>query len=181
MKKGISPTVQTAVRLPRDMHERLSRSEAGVSEEIRRCVQRAFAVDEIDPVTRELLEGIINLAEIIRVDLGAEWHTSSGNHAAFAAAIAQRLHFYKPPIGVVSEKEQTTRNLLGAEEGLFTEDDAPEVIGRTHERYDQRRHKDRYEHLIAAERARMARIYALHGAPEDVVEKIKKEGDVSHD
>jgi hypothetical protein len=177
MKKGKSPTVQTAVRLPRDMHERLSRSEAGVSEEIRRCVQRAFAVDEIDPVTRELLEGIINLAEIIRADLDAEWHTSSGNHAAFAAAIAQRLHFYKPPLGVVSEKEQTTRNLLGAEEGLFTEKDAPEIIGRTHERYDQRRHT--YEHLKAAERARMARMAKLFGAPEDVVEKIKKEGDVT--
>jgi alkanesulfonate monooxygenase SsuD/methylene tetrahydromethanopterin reductase-like flavin-dependent oxidoreductase (luciferase family) len=174
---------QMGVALSDDLREQLERAaeEAGhsIAEEIRVRIARTFQQEAIDPVTRELLEGIINLAEIIRADLGAEWHAYSGNHAAFVAAIAQRLRFYKPSKGTVSEKEQTTRNLLGAEEGLFTADDAPEVIGRTHERYDQRRHKDRYEHLIKAERARMARMATLAGLPEDAVEKIKKEGDVS--
>ena len=134
-----------------------------VAEEIRRRLKQSFEAEELDPVTRELLDGIINLAETIRLDLGAAWHAYPAIQEAFAAAVAQRLAGYAPPSNPGAEA--AIRDLLGA--GLSHSDDPPETIGRTHERHDQRSHS--YEHLQTAQRRRLARL-ANH---------IRKDGDKS--
>ncbi len=142
--------MQTAIRLPREMHVRLSQGEGGVSEEMRRRIERTFVEDALDPVTRELIAGIINLDQSIRVDLGAPWHGFQGPHAAFAAAVAQRIANYKPP--AKPGAEQAVRDLLGA--GLSGPDDLPETVGRTHERHDRRSHQ--YPHLQKVQHSKAA-------------------------
>ena len=128
-------------------------ADRSIAEEIRVRDARTFQEEAIDPVTRELIAGIINLAESIRVDMGAAWHASSGAHAAFSAAVAQRLRYYKPGRTPETEKEQAARNLYGADtNGLLVPDDAAEMIGKTHERFDQRTHS--YEYLRKAEEAK---------------------------
>jgi hypothetical protein len=145
---------QMGVGLPAELRERLEVASAGAShslaEEIRRRVERTFKEDAGDPVTRELIAGILNLAETIRLDLGAAWHTYPAIHEAFAAAIAQRLAGYMPASSPGAEA--AIRDLLGA--GLSQPQDSPETIGRTHERHDQRSHS--YEQLQAIQRRKLA-------------------------
>jgi hypothetical protein len=162
---------QMGVALSDDLREQLERAAdvAGhsIAEEIRVRLAHSFQQEAIDPVTRELIEGIVNLAESNRVDMGAAWHASSGAHAAFSAAVAQRLRDYKPGPTPVTEKEQFARNLYGANtDGLFVPDDAAEMIGKTHERFDQRTHS--YEYLRKAQEAKEARTLQAFG--------FKKEG-----
>src|SRR5262249_7313032 len=130
MPRKPSDTVQTAVRLPRAMHERLKSSSLGVSEEIRSRLERTVAEDA-DPATGELVAGILSLAELIRADLGAHWHESTNAHQAFTAAVAQRLAGYSP----VEPPSSAGGKPTGASALLF---DPPEIVGRTHERHDQR-------------------------------------------
>ena len=118
-----------------------------IAEEIRVRLAHTFQEEAIDPVTRELIAGIISLAESIRVDLGAPWHSFRDPHAAFAAAVAQRIAGYG-----TAAHSQAVRDLLGAR--LSGPDDPPETIGRTHERHDQRSHA--YPHLKAVQHTKMA-------------------------
>jgi hypothetical protein len=137
-----SDTVQTAVRLPREMFDRLRQSERGVSEEIRERIGRTFKEDT-DPITQELIVGLLRLADAVRLDLGAAWHARKYPLEAFAAAVAQRLADYAA----------THDTGLGAADELFPfPQDPPEAVGRTLERQDQRSHS--YEHLQAAQRRR---------------------------
>ena len=90
-------TVQTAVRLPREMHERLKGSALGVSEEIRQRVARSFfEEDATDAPTRELAEDIVRMAADVRAN-GIEWHRHPKAHEAFTAAIVTWLEIIKPP------------------------------------------------------------------------------------
>jgi hypothetical protein len=145
---------QMGVGLPAELRERLEAASAGaghsLAEEIRQRLERTFKEDTLDPVTRELITGIINLAETIRLDLGAAWYAYPAIHEAFAAAIAQRLAGYVPPS--TPGAEAAVRDLLGA--GLSHPQDSPETIGRTHERHDQRSHS--YEQLQAVHRRKLA-------------------------
>jgi hypothetical protein len=140
MKKGKSPTVQTAVRLPRDMHERLKQSEAGVSEEIRRCVQRAFDMDALDPDTRELAADMLELAELVRFDVAGNWNSHPGAHAAFRAAVIALIDERKPKGAPIFG---AARDLLGA--GISKSDD-PDTIGRA---------LVRHYHRVKAERKKL--------------------------
>jgi hypothetical protein len=127
------------------MHERLGKGEAGVSEEVRSRIQRTFEEDALDPVTRELIAGVINIADLVKVDLGSSWHANSGVHTAFAAAVAQRIEGYKPQGG--GDPNLAVSALLGA----WDSDVGAEAIGRTHERHDRRSRT--YKHLQAAQDA----------------------------
>ena len=98
MKSRLPPgsivMVQTAIRLPREMHDRLQ-GPGGVSEEIRQRVQRTFEEDAIDPKTRELAADVIWLANKM-AGLGLLWHSDGRAHSALAAAIANWLEINKP-------------------------------------------------------------------------------------
>jgi hypothetical protein len=137
--------VQTGLRLDGEVIDRLRHSERGLSDEIRDRLERTFKEDAIDAVTRELRDGLTNIAANLALDFGAQWHASPRAHEAFAAAIAQRVAAYAPP----------PRDGVGASD-LFGPADPPETIGRLRERDDQRTHG--YEHLGSAQKSKTARL-----------------------
>jgi hypothetical protein len=108
-----------------------------VGEEIRRRLERTFAEEQIDPVTRELATGIIRLADLIQLDQGSAWHAGMVAHQAFAAAVAQRIDGYKP---VTDSAPGLASRMLG----LSVSDEDADAAGRTLERYDRRSHADWY-------------------------------------
>jgi hypothetical protein len=132
--------VHIGVRVDSSIADRLRASERGLSDEIRERLDRTFKYDAVDPVTRELLEGLINIAVLLRVDFGAEWHAWPGVYRAFAAAVAQRLSAYAPGPGMLVDPESAIQ------------EDELETIGRMRERDDLRAHA--YSHLTAAVKAK---------------------------
>jgi hypothetical protein len=130
-------SVQVGVRLDPEVADRLRGSPRGISDEIRERLERTFKYDEVDPVTRELVEGLINIAALLCVDFGGDWHAWPGAHKAFAAAVAQRLSAYAPGPGLLVDPE------LGIQE------DELETTGRMRERDDRRAHD--YRHLKVAQ------------------------------
>ena len=66
-RETVSDMIQSAVRLPRSLHERLKKAggERGMGEEIRRRLEAFFAAERApaDPKMRELLEAIPYFAE----------------------------------------------------------------------------------------------------------------------
>src|SRR5262249_34915640 len=150
-KKGSEPArVHTGVRLDAAIFERLSKSKLGLSEEIRQRVERTFREDYLDAVTRELRDGLAEIAALIHADFQTEWHTSPRAHKAFAAASAQRVAAYEPT--------EARSGGVGVSD-LFGQSDAPETVGRLRELDDRRWHD--YPHLKAAQghkrRSRVAR------------------------
>jgi predicted DNA-binding protein len=86
-------TVQTGVRLPAEMHERLKQSSDGVSEEIRRRVEASFAIeDKYDKETRALADDVMELAGLIYEQAEkTAWHEHPQVHAALASAVRTYL------------------------------------------------------------------------------------------
>ncbi len=125
--------VQTGVRLDAGMIERLRQGERGVSEEIRNRLERTFAEDALDPVLRELREGITNIAARLCQDFGAEWHSSPKAHEAFTAAVLQRLSRYRPSASV----QEAVKDADYLAE--------PRIIGKLRESDDLHQHM--YEHI----------------------------------
>jgi hypothetical protein len=131
--------VQVGIRLDPAVADRLRRGQGGLSDEIRERLERTFKYDEVDSVTRELVEGLINIAALLSVDFKAEWHAWPGAYEAFAAAVVQRLSAYAPPPapGMMVDPETEIK------------EDETKMIGRTRERDDRRAHD--YPHLKAAQ------------------------------
>jgi len=133
---------QLAVALPTDVRERLEAAAnvAGhsLAEEVRQRVARTLHWDSFDPVTIELLEGLENLAALLRVDFGTEWYADPRAHQAFVTAVNQRLAAYSPPSTAQFEPPTVL--------SLVDPDDPPDTIGRMRERDDQR--LSTYDHLI---------------------------------
>ena len=136
--------VHTAVVLSAEVRDKLKQSERGLSEEIRERIERTLKYDELDPVTRELVEGLINMAALLRIDFGAEWYAWPTAYKAFAVAAAQRLAGYTPPHGVMTD----------AASEILTENDSRNAVGRMREKDDQRAHV--YRHLAAAQKRKTA-------------------------
>jgi hypothetical protein len=170
------------VGLPDDLRGQLDaaadKSGNSLGEEIRQRLERTIEQDAIDPVTRELLAGIVNLAAAVQTDIGATWHAHQEVHAVFAAAIAQRLAALKPvhksPEGAFIA---LVRDLMG-EAAASQLQEAPDAVGSTIERSDRRTHS--YEHLQhlqteRTDREREKRARALSSAMR--AKKGKKEED----
>lgn len=147
-KKGTSPRVHTGIRLDAKIVERLSVGERGISDQIRERLEQTFAEDDLDGVTRELRDGLVNIAARVRADFGCEWHMMPRAHQAFAAALTQRVAGYAPP---PREAPAAASDLM-----FFGPDDEPETIGRMRERDDQRAHN--YQHLKTALTRTMPRL-----------------------
>jgi plasmid stability protein len=140
---------QMGVGLPEDLRARLEVASAAaghsVAEEIRRRVERTFIEDALDPPLRALIDDIVELAELVRLDVAGAWHTDPGAHAAFRSAvlalIGERSPDGVPTFGAV-------RDLFGA--GISKSDD-PDTIGRAlvrhHDRIKAEREKYRQELL----------------------------------
>ena len=129
-KKGVEPPrVHTGIRLDAAILDRLGKGERGVSEEIRARLERTFAEDDLDTVTRELCDGLVKTATKLRADFGNEWHARPRAHQAFAAAAAQWIADYSPP---PREGPPGASDLMGPSD--------PETIGRMRARDVQREH-----------------------------------------
>jgi hypothetical protein len=131
------------VRVDPAIADRLRASERGLSDEIRERLERTFKYDEVDPVTRELVEGLINIAALLRIDFGVEWHAWPPAMQAFAEAVKERVVAYRLPPGILTGAGAAAEMLR---------DEPPETIGRMRERDDQRAHP--YKHLADAQKRR---------------------------
>jgi hypothetical protein len=145
VKQKRSDSVQTAVRLPRELLDRLRQSERGVSEEIRERLGRTFIEDALDPPLRALIDDIVELAELVRSDVAGNWHSDPGAHAVFRSAVLALTDERKPKGPPIFG---AARDLLGA--GISKSDD-PDTIGRAlvrhHHRIKVEREKLRQELL----------------------------------
>src|SRR5262249_5886160 len=133
---------QLAVALPLETRNYLTlaanHSGHSVAEEIRRRIDQTIRWQS-DAPTLELLEGVVNLAAMLREDFGYEWHRSPIAHEAFVVAVNQRLAGYTPP----------PREGPAASSDLFAlSKEPPETIGRLRERDDWQR--NRYPLLLEA-------------------------------
>jgi hypothetical protein len=137
--------VQIAVRLDRTIVDRLRSGPRGLSDEIRSRLDRTFKYEALDPVTRELAEGLVNIATLLRFDFETEWHAWPLAFQAFSTAIKERIAAYAPAVGVMAGSG-AARDML--------RDEPPETLGRMRERDDRRAHA--YKHLAEAQKRKSA-------------------------
>jgi len=117
--------VQTAIWLPREMHERLKkvRGDRAMAEEIRRRVQESFVAETHDEKTRDLLNGIENLATgAIAID-GA-WHQDPYLFKVFRVGVDTLLTYFEPKMTPAAQAEAEKHF------SVFNPDDPPEIHGR---------------------------------------------------
>jgi hypothetical protein len=124
---GKATLIQTGLRLEAEILDRLRSSDRGLSDEIRERLERTFKEDTTDPATRELCQFLVNLTVQVHRDFNMDWHRWPKAHAAFTAAVAQRLAGYTPP----PTHDAAATDLLGPH-------DPPETIGRLRETDDRR-------------------------------------------
>jgi hypothetical protein len=104
--------VQSAVRLPRDLHERLKRAggEGGMGEEIRRRLEASFEAEAeapSDPQTRELLEAISFLATRSAAFYGS-WAEDPFAFQVLKSSVDMLFKHYQPAADLVPAKPNPT-------------------------------------------------------------------------
>lgn len=125
-RRSAPAMVHTAVVLPPDMIERLKQSERGLSEEIRRRLERSLAEDAalaaIDPETQDLIEAVAWMADQLQRDTSVPWHYHQRAHEALSTAFQTYFASLKPPL---SEGPPGVTDLFLA----YLADD-PQTLGR---------------------------------------------------
>src|SRR5262245_9253073 len=90
--------IQTALWLPRDMHEQLKQAvgERGLGNEIRRRLRVTFATEDLrrDETTRALLDEIEQIA--LSMSFDEPWHANRYAFDVFKAAMGELLLSYQP-------------------------------------------------------------------------------------
>lgn len=159
--------IQSAVRLPRSLHERLKKAggRRGMGEEIRRRLQFSIDAEKIssDPTTRELLGQIEDIARDLSSD--EPWFANQFAFDVFKAAVDALLLSRRPS----GEAEQGTRAKLQATYG----DEKPETIGRIIARHAiiaYAREDERYNNAVLEVLERLKK-----GSSREVVSKAIKE------
>lgn len=98
-RKKADEMVQTAVRLPQSLRDRLTKAggESGMGEEIRRRLEASFDADKTptDPKTAELLEAISQCAERTASDY-ARWSEDAFSFEVLKACLDMLLKHYRP-------------------------------------------------------------------------------------
>jgi hypothetical protein len=99
-------SVQTALRLPRIVFEKLKNNPwgFGVSSAIRDRLDRTFDEETFDQQSRQLADSVLWISDELSRQIGAPWHATRKGHQALAAAIEQLLA-EPPPVetGVAAE------------------------------------------------------------------------------
>jgi hypothetical protein len=157
-RKRNKPMKKLQVSLPDDLREKLDAAVAesgnSLGEEIRQRLERTLEQDArsaSDPITDELVRGVINLAADVERDFGASWYGYEEAHNIFVAAVAARLAAFKPPAASL-----LSQLITGFGEQVAGQmQQAPDALGAMLERADRRSHS--YEHL--------ARLQAAKGVP----------------
>ena len=116
--------IQTALWLPRGMHEKLKKAggDRGLGDEIRRRLVLSYAAEETasDQTTYDLLVMIKEIAHNLSFD--ETWHTNRFNFDVFKVAIDTLLSLYQPSGEAQPETKAKLQKRFGHED--------PEVIGR---------------------------------------------------
>ena len=91
--------IQTALWLPRDVHERLKKEGAergGLGDEIRRRIQMSFDAEDVrrDPITRQLLDEIEQV--VIASSIHEPWYANRFAFKMFKAAIDALISSLEP-------------------------------------------------------------------------------------
>jgi hypothetical protein len=114
--------IQTAVWLPRSMHEKLKKDsgERGLGDEIRRRLQNSFDAEQLprDPTTDELLDAIKEIGG----NLDEPWHADYFAYDVFKTAINKLFSNYQPEAQPGTVSKLQTKYGPGAK---------PETIGET--------------------------------------------------
>ena len=132
--------IQTAVWLPRDMHERLKNEGArreGLGEEIRRRIQMSFDAEDADrdEITRELLDEIGQVAIASSVE-GGRWYTNLFTFNVFKAAADALISRLEP---------KNAPGMTARLHKLYGPDAKAEIVGRILAGVFLSRHPDDYE------------------------------------
>ena len=204
MKQGRSKTTQTAVRLPSAVLERLRQSELGVSEQIRRALERVQAQDAIAPLAEAAAKNQRTIAAEIEQRLArtfaedaldpvtAELVLGVINLAAdVQRELGARWHDYVElhsifylalaerldfykPAQKASAFMHLARDMGWNDEAASQVKLAPDVLGHMIERADRRAHT--YEHLQRFERAERERA-KRRGSPLSSMRKKEKDNE----
>jgi hypothetical protein len=150
---------QLAVALPEEARSHLETaakaSGRSIAEEIRRRLALTFEQDALDPVTREMLEGLERIAASLRQVFGAEWYADSRVHEGFMNAVAQRLDRYAPPPTDIL-RGSAASELLGESELAASE--TVKAIARLREKDDLIQRFNNYPQLAAIESSKAQRV-----------------------
>ena len=122
------PPVQTALRLPRGLYERLKLGvgERGLGKEIRRRLEISFTVERgTDQETRQLTAAIARIADDVTDCFGA-WHVDAFAFQAFQVAVDTLLRHWQPKVDPVKKP-----NPASLADVLFPPDATAQSIGRT--------------------------------------------------
>lgn len=121
--------IQSAVRLPRRLHERLKNAggERGMGEEIRRRLEASFDAEPSDRKTRELLEGVAFCARQATNYYG-RWSEDGFAFLVLKASVDMLLKSYQPKHDPLPKPNPTKLGKV-----LFEENGnpSPEEISRT--------------------------------------------------
>jgi hypothetical protein len=125
--------IQTALWLPREMHEQLKKEggERGLGDEIRRRLQFSFDAGPPDKTTDELLDAINQTA----IALDEPWYANRFVFDVFKAAIIELLSMCQPNGQAEPEAITKLQTSFG--------DEKPETIGRILARLAVRASMDR--------------------------------------
>jgi len=96
--KGVSKDVMIALRLPKELHERIvaAAGERSVSEELRRRLAASFeAGPDTDAATAELVGAVVEITGHLRQDF-APWHENRFAFDVLGAALDKVLGTYRP-------------------------------------------------------------------------------------
>src|SRR5258707_2722968 len=98
-KESQDHMVQSAVRLPRSLHERLKSAggDRGMGDEIRRRLEASFDAEEVpkNPTTRELINAISFSDEELIRDFGS-WSKDRFAFEVFRTCVNMLLTHYQP-------------------------------------------------------------------------------------
>jgi predicted DNA-binding protein len=116
--------VQTSIRLPREMHDRLAKGDAQFGEEVRRRLEASFILERVDPKTRELLEAMVDFADNYTFHMvGVPWHKEPIVFEQFKEGLLEMLECLR---------SEGTRVLVKPAKGKVTWEQTPPLgVGRT--------------------------------------------------
>jgi hypothetical protein len=121
--------VQSAIRLPRNLHQRLKKAggERGMGEEIRRRLEASFIAENAfaDPKSREFVDAISSFANETMRDYG-DWSKDRFAFEVVKACVNMLLMHLQPKGEAVAKP-----NPDGAGDLLYGPDHSIEVISRT--------------------------------------------------
>lgn len=143
--KSANDMVQSAIRLPRSLHERLKKAggDRGMGEEIRRRLEASFTAERspADGRTRELLDAVASCTDEISRDFGP-WSEEPYAFAVLKETVVLLWKHFEPKGKAVPKLSPDSVLVF-----LFDDDPSakPEKVAPYYERYWLRRRAERAE------------------------------------